>query len=69
MERIKALLAVALFVAGLIFGTPVISPRVELNKPSAREEKVRAHINNDTVSISQHTLQPVTNSDLVKTVE
>jgi hypothetical protein len=69
MERIKALLAVALFVAGLIFGTPVISPRVELIKSSSREEKVRTHINTDTVSISQHTLQPVTNSDLVKTGE
>lgn len=66
MERIKALLAVALFVAGLIFGTPVISPRVELTKNSTNEQKVRTHLLTDTISNTQHILQPVANSDLAK---
>lgn len=70
MERIKALLAVALFVAGLIFGIPSINPKAELKKNvSGNENKSRVMSNVDSISKTKYILQPVTNYDLVKADE
>jgi hypothetical protein len=69
MERIKSLLAVVLFVAGLIFGTPIINPRVDLNKQSTPERIAREKSLTDTILNSQYILQPVTKIDLAKAEE
>ena len=66
MERIKALLAVALFVAGLIFGTPGFSPANEIKRFSNKEKKRRNHVKTDTIPKTHYILQPEFISDLAE---
>jgi len=66
MERIKALLAVTLFVAGLIFATPM-TDKNSLEKLSIVEtNKQKKRV--DTTSTILYKIQPVNSSDISENI-
>lgn len=58
MERIKALLAVALFVASLIFATPMLEPKTKIIRPSQKKYKAIVQKETDSLIETYYTYQP-----------
>lgn len=67
MEQIKALLAVAFFIAALIFSSPIIGTQSTKDSSTRKIRKVAKQIVPDTVTNkTQYNLQPDSKYDLAK---
>jgi len=67
MEQIKALLAVAFFIAALIFSSPIVGIQSTKDSSTTKIRKVTKQIVPDTVlNQTQYNLQPDSKYDLAK---
>jgi len=67
MEQIKALLAVAFFIAALIFSSPIVGIQSTKDSSTRKNEKVVKQVVSDTVlNQTQYNYQPDSKFDLAK---
>ena len=67
MEQIKALLAVAFFIAALIFSSPIVGIQTTKDHSNRKSKKVAKQIVPDSVTNqTQYNLQPDSKYDLAK---